>query len=405
MLRDLGSSEAGRRRPRRPSAAGRHRARRRAARRRRPVPSPPPPPRRRGTAPASRGCPRRAGERGALEAGALGALLPGGRPAPTPRPAARSPRSGRSTRCPTRRPRDTAGIIAAAASGDLDALVVGGVDPADLRGSATRGGPRAAPSSSRSSCASPPSRRRRRRAARRAAGREGRLLRQLGGSRPALRAGPDDATPSATTARSTCSPSELGHFLETRTQREIHDQFEALGPWERGPRAGASPMATAAPTPGAGSAGRPRDVAHAARRRPDAGRRAVPRRHRPAARSPALSATPPRRSAWSTATPSPSPARRARHAPRARHRRHARRRRVAPDELRGRSVRTGLGSDAGDRVTVTEGWCRMSRQLTAYGMPRRHCPAAPATENPSADFSDTPLWLSLVKAVRSSSTC
>ena len=25
--------------------------------------------------------------------------------------------------------------------------------------------------------------------------------------------------------------SEMGHFLETRTQREIHDQFEALGPW------------------------------------------------------------------------------------------------------------------------------------------------------------------------------
>jgi NADH-quinone oxidoreductase subunit G len=57
--------------------------------------------------------PRRAGERGALEAGALPNLLPGGRP---------SRRNGR----------DTAGILAAAATGALDAVVVGGVELADL---------------------------------------------------------------------------------------------------------------------------------------------------------------------------------------------------------------------------------------------------------------------------------
>ena len=34
----------------------------------------------------------------------------------------------------------------------------------------------------------------------------------------------------------------MGHFLETRTQREIHAQFEALGPWS-------GARATAAPTP------------------------------------------------------------------------------------------------------------------------------------------------------------
>jgi NADH-quinone oxidoreductase subunit G len=44
--------------------------------------------------------PRRAGERGALEAGALPTLLPGGRPVPTPPPAPRLPRSGVSPRCP-----------------------------------------------------------------------------------------------------------------------------------------------------------------------------------------------------------------------------------------------------------------------------------------------------------------
>ena len=57
--------------------------------------------------------PRRAGERGALEAGALPNLLPGGRP------------SGRTGL-------DTSGILAAAADGTLSGLVVGGVEIADL---------------------------------------------------------------------------------------------------------------------------------------------------------------------------------------------------------------------------------------------------------------------------------
>jgi NADH-quinone oxidoreductase subunit G len=57
--------------------------------------------------------PRRAGERGALEAGALPNLMPGGRP---------SSRPGR----------DTSGILAAAAAGAVDALLIGGVEIADL---------------------------------------------------------------------------------------------------------------------------------------------------------------------------------------------------------------------------------------------------------------------------------
>ena len=57
--------------------------------------------------------PRRAGERGALEAGALPNLLPGGRP------------SGRPGR-------DTSGILAAAVDGALDALLIGGVEISDL---------------------------------------------------------------------------------------------------------------------------------------------------------------------------------------------------------------------------------------------------------------------------------
>ncbi len=57
--------------------------------------------------------PRRAGERGALEAGALPNLMPGGR-------------------LSTRPGRDTARILTAAASGALGALLVGGVEIADL---------------------------------------------------------------------------------------------------------------------------------------------------------------------------------------------------------------------------------------------------------------------------------
>jgi NADH-quinone oxidoreductase subunit G len=78
--------------------------------------------------------PRRAGERGALEAGCLPNLLPGGRPVEQVRaraeigvawklePGVLDGRPGR----------DAAGILAAAASGDLAGLLVAGVDPGDL---------------------------------------------------------------------------------------------------------------------------------------------------------------------------------------------------------------------------------------------------------------------------------
>jgi NADH-quinone oxidoreductase subunit G len=76
--------------------------------------------------------PRRAGERGAVEAGALPTLLPGGRPVADP--AARGEVAGRwgVDALPARPGRDTAGILAAARTGELQALVVGGVEPEDL---------------------------------------------------------------------------------------------------------------------------------------------------------------------------------------------------------------------------------------------------------------------------------
>jgi NADH-quinone oxidoreductase subunit G len=78
--------------------------------------------------------PRRAGDRGAVEAGCLPNLLPGGRPVADP--AARAEigaawdlEPGTISGTPGR---DTDQIIAAAARGELGALVVAGVDPADL---------------------------------------------------------------------------------------------------------------------------------------------------------------------------------------------------------------------------------------------------------------------------------
>ncbi|MEU4802219.1 NADH-quinone oxidoreductase subunit G [Actinosynnema sp. NPDC023587] len=78
--------------------------------------------------------PRRAGERGALEAGLLPTLLPGGRLVSDAAARAEVERVwGLAVGAlPARAGRDTAGILHAAASGELDALVVGGVDPFDL---------------------------------------------------------------------------------------------------------------------------------------------------------------------------------------------------------------------------------------------------------------------------------
>jgi len=76
--------------------------------------------------------PRRAGERGAVEAGALPGLLPGGRPVTDPRAREEVARVWGLPALPTRNGRDTGEIVEAAASGELKALLVGGVEVADL---------------------------------------------------------------------------------------------------------------------------------------------------------------------------------------------------------------------------------------------------------------------------------
>ena len=198
--------------------------------------------------------PRRAGERGALESGALGALLPGGRPVGDAAARGEVAAVWEVVGLPDAAPRDTAGIISAAASGDIEALVVGGVDPTDqpaelvadavaalersfvvsleLRESAVTAVADVvlpvAPQSEKS----------------------GTYVNWEGRLRPFEEA---LATNSVSDHRALdMLASEMGHFLETRTQREIHDQFEALGPWG-GARATGAPEGHRAAAVPAGS--------------------------------------------------------------------------------------------------------------------------------------------------------
>ncbi|MEB3022710.1 NADH-quinone oxidoreductase subunit G [[Mycobacterium] crassicus] len=79
--------------------------------------------------------PRRAGERGALDGGALAGLLPGGRPLGDESARAEIARAwglDGPDDLPSQAGRDTDAILAAAADGTLGALLVGGVEPADL---------------------------------------------------------------------------------------------------------------------------------------------------------------------------------------------------------------------------------------------------------------------------------
>ncbi|MGW0628202.1 NADH-quinone oxidoreductase subunit G [Streptomyces sp. NPDC002758] len=76
--------------------------------------------------------PRRAGERGAIEAGALPSLLPGGRPATDPRAREEVAAAWGLAELPLRHGRDTGQIVEAAATGELSALLVAGVEVADL---------------------------------------------------------------------------------------------------------------------------------------------------------------------------------------------------------------------------------------------------------------------------------
>ncbi len=76
--------------------------------------------------------PRRAGDRGALDTGCLPTVLPGGRPAGDPQARRQIAEAWNLAEVPPGPGRDTNAILTAAAHGDLDALLIAGVEPGDL---------------------------------------------------------------------------------------------------------------------------------------------------------------------------------------------------------------------------------------------------------------------------------
>ena len=76
--------------------------------------------------------PRRAGDRGALDAGCLPNLLPGGRPVTDPVARQQVRDLWNVGELPSEPGRDSTALLAAAARGEIDTLLIGGVEPADL---------------------------------------------------------------------------------------------------------------------------------------------------------------------------------------------------------------------------------------------------------------------------------
>jgi NADH-quinone oxidoreductase subunit G len=76
--------------------------------------------------------PRRAGERGALEAGAIGNLLPGGRPVTDASARVDIQTAWGVDSLPTTLGRDTSEILNGLHSGEIEAVLIGGVDPLDI---------------------------------------------------------------------------------------------------------------------------------------------------------------------------------------------------------------------------------------------------------------------------------
>jgi NADH-quinone oxidoreductase subunit G len=76
--------------------------------------------------------PRRAGERGALEAGAIGTLLPGGRPVTDTAARVDLQAAWGVENLPANIGRDTNAILDDLKHGNIEALLVGGVDPLDI---------------------------------------------------------------------------------------------------------------------------------------------------------------------------------------------------------------------------------------------------------------------------------
>ncbi len=190
--------------------------------------------------------PRRAGERGALDAGAFPTLLPGGGPVADAAARAHVASIWGVPSLPEAPGRDTAGIVAAAGSGEIGALVVGGVDPVDL------GVPRAAEALARPFVVSleiRPS------AVTEVAdvilpvashAEKGGTFLDWEGRPRVFETALETAQVSDYRALDMLAD-EMGEFLGTRTLREVRTEIESLGSW-RGPRP-AHPTADAGDVP------------------------------------------------------------------------------------------------------------------------------------------------------------
>ncbi len=192
--------------------------------------------------------PRRAGERGALEAGALGALLPGGRPVALTEARAEVADVWGVDSLPATEPRDTASIVAAAASGALDALVVGGVEPADLglpgeqvsealrRAFVISLELRESEVTAHADVVLPVAAH---------AEKGGTFVNWEGRLREFEQALESSAMSDHRVLDMLAA--EAGYYLETRTLGQINDQFEALGPWDG---SGSPQVGSGTPAPG-----------------------------------------------------------------------------------------------------------------------------------------------------------
>ena len=224
--------------------------------------------------------PRRAGERGALEAGALPGLLPGGRPLSDQSAREQTAAAWNVGELPTAPGRDTAGILDAARSGELSALLVGGVELADL----------ADPAAALAAIESTPfvvSLELRESAVTELADvifpiapvveKAGSFMNWEGRIRPFEPSLLTNATPDMRVL--TFLADEVGVALNMPTALAAGEEMAGLGLWV-GQRPDAPQVTASRPARPRGGAGRPGRLAHAARCRTPTGRRTASRGHR-----------------------------------------------------------------------------------------------------------------------------
>ena len=225
--------------------------------------------------------PRRAGERGALEAGALPNLLPGGRPVDDASAREQTATAWNVAELPDAAGRDTAAILAAAHAGELGALLIGGVELADLPDpdaalAAIEAAPFVVSLELRESAVTDladvvfpvaP-----------VVEKAGSFVNWEGRIRPFEPSLQTNAVPDLRVLHFLAD--EIGVDLALPNAAAAGDELARLGLWAgpRPERPEATPAGAAQPGAGRGGAGR---LADAARRGPSAGRRTVPRGHRP----------------------------------------------------------------------------------------------------------------------------